>query len=64
MILSTSLFLYLFYFMFMSVLPACIPHVCLTSWISEDRIETPGIVVSDSCESPCGFWEQNLDPMR
>lgn len=61
------IFFFVFSFMYMSVLPACIPvhHVrvcCLGS--PEEGVRSPRTRVINGCESPCRCSESNPYPLE
>ena len=53
--------LFLFYFMYMDVLSACmsVHHMCAVQKVTRGHWSL-GTEVTDSCEVPCGCWELNL----
>lgn len=56
-----------FHLMCMVVLPACMSVHCINAlcpWRPEEDIGSLWTGVSDGCETLCGFWKLNQDPLQ
>jgi hypothetical protein len=59
--------LFLFYFMCVSILLACMYMYHMFAWYPcrpEEGVGCPGTEVTDGCELPCGYLELNSVPLE
>jgi hypothetical protein len=54
-----------FYFICMGILPVCMPvqHMHAVPMEPRENVGYPSAGVTDDCESPCGFWGSNSQPL-